>query len=94
MPAVNCSPASTPRRRGRQKGESYKRGPRKAPQPTSILVPAKPGANEYGIPYTTLRKLVHQGALAVVKFGDAWFFRRADLDLLIERHTERGAVQS
>jgi hypothetical protein len=71
--------------------DERKRGPRHPAKPTSRLVPAQQAADEYGLPYTSLRKLHHIGQLPVVKLGRAWFVKRADLDALIERSTERMA---
>ena len=45
----------------------------------------------YGPPYTSLRDLVTSGHLPCVRLGDSkriWV-KRADLELLIERSTER-----
>ncbi|MGE0703613.1 MAG: helix-turn-helix domain-containing protein [Vicinamibacterales bacterium] len=53
------------------------------------LIPAKQAAENLGIPYTSLRTRVFSGDLPVVKLGRAWYFKRADLDAWIERHTER-----
>ena len=58
-------------------------------QTVSRLVPAKQAANEIGVPYTSLRQRVFNGELPVVKLGRAWYFKRADLEAFIERHTER-----
>ncbi len=55
------------------------------------LAPAKQAARETGIPYTTLRDLVFQGRLPVVRIGRAWFFERADLERFISAAKETGA---
>ncbi|MGH8635797.1 MAG: helix-turn-helix domain-containing protein [Burkholderiales bacterium] len=55
----------------------------------SRLLSAKAAAAYLGIPYTSLRDRVFQGDLPVVKFGRRWFFKREDLERLIESHTER-----
>jgi excisionase family DNA binding protein len=64
----------------------------KEPVPSRLLS-AKDAARHLGIPYTTLRDLGFRGELPIVKFGDGkrarWFFKRSDLEALIERRTER-----
>ena len=55
--------------------------------PQLIAAPRVP--DEYGFPYTTARDLVFRGELPVVKLGRAWYFRRSDLDALIDRLTQR-----
>jgi hypothetical protein len=95
--AITVDPTSstTTRPRGRQKGEKYKRGPAKLRPGDALiqLISARQAESESGIPYTTLRKLHFNGAIPVVKFGEAWFFRRSDLNALIERNTERKAAR-
>jgi excisionase family DNA binding protein len=64
----------------------------KTPPAPSRLIPAKDAAEHLGIPYSSLRDLHFNGQIDVVKFGRAWFFKRADLDALVERNTERQQV--
>ena len=54
------------------------------------LVTLQQASAEYGPPYTSLRDLVIQGHLPVVRLGDSrriWV-RREDLELLIQRSRE------
>lgn len=73
----------------------HPRGPRRRlpVNQQSRLVPAKQAAELVGVAYGTLRDLARRGQIPFVKFGDGkrahWFFKRSDLDALIERHTER-----
>lgn len=55
---------------------------------TPRLLPAKRAAAELGVPYTTLRDCVFRGELRVVRIGRAWYFKRRDLDDLVERLTQ------
>jgi len=55
----------------------------------SRLLPAVPSALYLGVPYTSLRDIALRGEIPIVKFGRRWFFKRTDLDALIERNTER-----
>jgi excisionase family DNA binding protein len=63
------------------------------PPVRSRLLPARRAAEYVGVSYGCLRDLANKGQLPLVKFGGEkwarWFFRREDLDALIERHTER-----
>lgn len=57
----------------------------------ACLISLQQASAEFGPPYTSLRDLVLRGQLPSVRFGDGrriWV-RRADLEQLIERSTER-----
>lgn len=56
--------------------------------PPARLLGAKDAARYLGIPYTSLRDLAFRGEVPIVKFGRRWFFKLADLDALIDSHTE------
>lgn len=71
-------------------------GPRAPLGMRSILISLQQGAMHSGLPVTTLRDLVLNGHLPAVRFpgkdGDSrriWL-RRADIEELITRRTERG----
>lgn len=53
------------------------------------LVPAKEAAKYLGVPYSSLRQRHFNGEIDVVRFGRAWFFKRDDLESLINKNTER-----
>ena len=57
----------------------------------TVLLTLQQAASESGVPYTSLRKLVIDGHLARVQLGDSrrTWIKRADLELLIDRSTER-----
>lgn len=62
------------------------RRPRKKAVRTSHMVGAMQAAQEWGLPYTTMRQLAFQGEFPVLKIGRAWYFRRLDLEAFITRH--------
>ena len=67
------------------------RGAPRVPAAKSILVSIQTGSAISGVPATTLRDLILRGHLPAVRFPDSkriWI-RRADLEALIERSTER-----
>lgn len=63
------------------------------PNPTSRLIAVKAAAVAYGIPYSTLRDLVHRRELPVVRIGRRkWYLEREDLDRLIATRKSPTAV--
>lgn len=67
-------------------------GDKRANRPT-VLLTLQQAAAESGVPYTSLRKLVLTGHLPRVHLGDSkrTWIKRADLEKLIERSTERAS---
>ena len=59
-------------------------GARKTPDITPRLIPVKRAAEAVGLPYTSLRDVVHRGELKVILIGRAWYLERADIDRWIE----------
>jgi excisionase family DNA binding protein len=57
---------------------------RTTPEITPRLIAAKRAAAITGIPYTSLRDIVHRGELCVIRVGRAWYIETADLDRWIE----------
>lgn len=76
---------------GRRSGGGRTRavGAAAATRPPSRVLPAVGAAEYLGVPYTTLRDIALRGDVPIVKFGTRWFFKREDLDALVERHVER-----
>lgn len=64
-----------------------RRKPKAAAGPSRLLS-AKQAAAHLGIAYTSLRDLAFRGEVPIVKFGNRWFFKREDLDRLIDSHTQ------
>ena len=76
----------------RRSGGARQVGSRK-PAPLSRLLSAKAAAAHLGLPYASLRDLGLRGDIPIVRFGRRWFFRREDLDGLIERNTVFGDAE-
>lgn len=60
-------------------------------RPEPKLLSAQSAAEYLGVPYTSLRDLGLNGFVPVVRFPGQrrWWFRKADLDRLVEASTER-----
>jgi excisionase family DNA binding protein len=54
------------------------------------LIRATQAADEYGIPHSSLRDIVHRGELQVVRVGRRWYYERRDLDRWIEAQKSAG----
>lgn len=62
------------------------------PANSARLVNAKRASTELGIPYGTLRDVVHRGELPVIRVGRAWYLERRDIDQWIERQKASGVA--
>ena len=63
--------------------------PRTTPTPTKTrLVPAKRGAAETGVPYSSWRDAVHRGEIPLIRIGRAWYHERTDIDRWIASRKE------
>ena len=62
------------------------------PNPQSTLVSLPAGAQEKGIPYSTLREAVLRGDVKHVRLSGRgrYWLKRSDLDSFIERSTQTG----
>lgn len=76
---------------GAPRGRPSSSRPGRGERPQGRLVGAERAAEELGVPYTTLRDLVFNGLLQVVRFGKSrrWWIDRRDLELLVERSKVR-----
>jgi len=53
------------------------------------LIAAKPCSTEYGLKYTSLRRLVQCGELPCIRIGRAMYLDRVDVEKWIETRKER-----
>jgi hypothetical protein len=65
-----------------------RRRPRWQPPTRPRLVPVKRSAAENGIPYTSLRDIVHRGEIPVIKIGRAQYVESSDVDRWIASRKE------
>jgi len=54
-----------------------------APQYSSRLAPVKAEARRTGIPYTSLRDIIHRGEIPLIRIGRAQYVEKADVDAWI-----------
>ena len=85
MAAENRPPRTDP------ENKAAKKTRRRRPTPSQKLLTMKQVEDEYGLPVRSIYRLWLCGQLPAVKFTDGGmkWFRRTDVDALIERHIER-----
>lgn len=56
---------------------------------TPQLIGAKPCSAQYGLKYTSLRRLVQSGVIPCIRIGRAMYLDRVDVEQWIEASKER-----
>jgi excisionase family DNA binding protein len=90
-PYRGCPSAVRPSDTQEKEGARTRRRALLESKPEPKLLSAQSAAEYMGLPYTTLRDLGLRGHVPVVRLPGQrrWWFRRADLDRLIEASAER-----
>jgi excisionase family DNA binding protein len=60
-----------------------------APHLSSRLAPVKAESRRTGIPYTSLRDIIHRGEIPIIRIGRAQYVEKTDIDHWIETRKER-----